>query len=150
MLKVNQADPHGKYEFRSRIKFVMKNDELNQKISELKDATDSLTKLRELSTLLTQHNPHSEQKTAAKYAIFLQRVRQYASVLHLAISQRLVSGCHHEHESRLYLEHRAAVLQKERISVDFRLILGSPSVPTSGDRLPTEIQVAALDDDISE
>ncbi len=140
---------NGKYEFRSRIKFVLKDDELKQRIDDLRVATDTLTKLRRLSKSLIYYKAHSEQRTVAKYAVFLQRVQRYAEILHLAISRRLVSGCHHEHETRFYLENRSGVFQKQRESVEFRLVLGSTPVLAGGNLLPQEVQVAVLDDDTS-
>ncbi len=150
LLKTNMKSANGKYEFRSRIKFILKDDELKQRIDDLRVATDTLTKLRDLSKSLIHYKTHSEQRTVAKYADFLQRVQRYADVLHLAISRRLVSGCHHEHETVFYLENRSGALQKQQESVNFRLILGSTPVLAGGNLLPQELQVTVLDDDTSE
>ena len=128
----------------------MKNDELKQRIEDLKDATDTLTKLRHLSKSLTCSNVQSEQRTVATYATFLQRVQEYAGLLHSEISHRLISGCHQEHEIRLYLENRVSILQKQRGSVNFRLILTAPSASTGGSQMSPELQVAVLDDDNNE
>ena len=144
-MKANLLGANGRYEFRSRIRFVLKDDELKQRVKDLRDATDTLTKLRHLSTSLAHHKTRSEQNTVARYAVFLQRVQRHAEVLYSAISQRLVSGCHQEHETRFYLEHRAAVMQEQRDSVNFNFNLGSPA-PLS--LLSRELQVAVLEDEV--
>lgn len=149
-MKANSLDANGKYEFKIRLKFVLKNDELKRRVNDLRDATDTLTKLRHLSTSLIHHPNHSEQRTVAKYSVFLQRIQRHADVLYFAISQRLVSGCHQEHETKFFIEDRAAAWQKQQEPVNFRLILGSPAALSGCSLLSQELQVAVLDDELTE
>ncbi|KAF6220317.1 hypothetical protein HO133_003449 [Letharia lupina] len=150
LLKANSLSANGKYEFRSRIKFVLKDDELKQRVNDLRETTDTLTKLRHLGTSLNHHEILSEQRIVGKFAVFLQRVQRHADVLYSAMSQRLISGCHHEHETRLYLENRSDAWHKRRVSIHFDLILGSPAVLAGSNMLSQELQVAVLDNEIYE
>lgn len=150
LLKANSLSANGKYEFRSRIKFVLKDDELKQRVNDLRETTDTLTKLRHLGTSLNHHEILSEQRIVGKFAVFLQRVQRHADVLYSAMSQRLISGCHHEHETRLYLENRSDAWHKRRVSIHFDLILGSPAVLAGSNMLSQKLQVAVLDNEIYE
>ena len=111
-----------KYEFKKRIKFSLKKDELDRRITEIVESTNSLKRLRETSASL-HDNSISSSRTIAKFALFLQRIHRYANSLYGAIAQKLASGCHHEHGTRFYLEGQSAILQKKPLPINFNLAI---------------------------
>ena len=118
LLRANERK-EGKYEFKKRIKFSLKKDELDRRIAEIIEATSSLKRLRKTSASLYD-NGMSSSRTIARFAFFLQRVHQHTNSLYVAIVRKLASGCHHEHGTRFYLEGQSAILQKKPLPIHFK------------------------------
>lgn len=150
--EVLRANEHkgGKYEFKKRIKFSLNKDELDRRIKELIEATNTLTRLREISTLLNENGVQSSSRSTAKFAVFLQRIQRHANSLYGAMAQRLASGCHYEHRTNFYLEGRSAVLQKKPLPINFKLAVDAPEARTLEGDLRHEICIGVLDDQIAE
>ena len=145
VLRANEAK-EGKYEFKKRIKFSLKKDELERRISELIEATNTLRRLREISTQLHDTSIPSSSRSIAKFATFLQRIQSHANSLYGAIAQRLASGCHHEHGTKFYLNGQSAVLQTGALPIHFNLMIEAPEVRTVQGNLRHELCVEVLED----
>lgn len=140
----------GKFEFKNRIKFSLSKDELDRQIKELIEATNTLTRVREISALLHENGIQSTSRSTAKFAIFLQQIQRHANSLYGAMAQRLSSGCHDEHRTKLYLEGWSAVLQKKPLPIRFELAVEAPEALTLEGDLRHEICIDVLDDQIAE
>ncbi|KAL9073987.1 MAG: hypothetical protein Q9161_002609 [Pseudevernia consocians] len=145
VLRANERK-EGKYEFKKRIKFSLKKDELERRINKLIEATNSLRQLREISALLHDNGIQSSPRTIAKFAMFLQRVQQHANSLYGAIAQRLASGCHCEHGAKFYLEGQSAVLLKKPPPINFGLAFEAPKPSTVEGDQRHEIRIEVLED----
>ena len=140
----------GKYEFRKRIKFSLRKDELERRISELIRSTDSLRRLRETSALLYDTSTQSSSRTITKFATFLQVIQRHAQSLYGAIAQRLAWGCHHEHGAKFYLEGRSAMLLKKALPIDFKLAIEALEAGVAEGNLRYEIRIDVLENDPTE
>lgn len=149
VLRANESKD-GKYEFKKRIKFSLKKDELQKRISELIEATNNLRRLREISASLHDNSIQSSSRTIAKFAIFLQRIQRHANSLYRAIAPMLASGCHYEHGTKLYLEAQSAVLQKKPMRIHFNLAMDAPEARTMEGNLRHEIRIDVLEDKMTE
>lgn len=138
VLRANERKS-GKYEFKKRIKFSLNKDELDRQIKELIEATNALTRLREISALLHENGIQSFSRNTAKFAVFLQRIQRHANSLYGAMEQRLASGCHYEHVTKLYLEGWSAVLQKKPLPIQFKIAVEAPEAHTLEGDLRHEI-----------
>ena len=140
----------GRYEFRRRIKFGLRKDELEQRIIELIRSTDSLRRLRETSASLYDNSTQSSSKTITKFAIFLQRIQRHAQSLYGAIAQRLAWECHHEHWANFYLEGRSAILLKRAMPLNFKLAIEALEAGVTEGNLRHEVGIDVLDNDPTE
>lgn len=136
----------GKYDFKKRIKFSLHKDELDRRIKDLIEATNALARLREISALLHENGVQSSSRSSAKFAVFLQRIRRHANSLYGAMAQRLASGCHYEHLTKLYLEGWSEVLQKKPLPIKFKLAVEAPGARTLEGGLRHEICIGVSDD----
>ena len=149
LLKANERK-EGKYEFKKRIKFSLKKDELDRRITEIIASTDSLKRLRETNASLHNTGSHSSSRNIAKFASFLQRIQRHASTLYVAIAQKLASGCHHEHGTRFYLDGQSAILQKRPLAINFKLAIEAVEARMVAGNLRHEVCIEVLEDDAAE
>lgn len=149
VLRANESK-EGKYEFKKRIKFSLGKEELQKRISEFIEATNTLRRLREISASLHDNSVQSSSRTVAKFAVFLQRIQRHANSLYGAIAPRLASGCHYEHGTKLYLEGHSAVLQKKSLPIHFKLAMEAPEARTVDGNLRHEICIDVLEDNMTE
>ena len=149
LLKANERK-EGNYEFKKCIKFSLKKDELDRRITEIIASTNSLKRLRETSASLHDTGIPSSSRTIAKFASFLQRIQRHAYSLYGAIAQRLASGCHHEHGTRFYLEGQSAILQKEPLAINFKLAIEATEAPLMAGNLRHELCIELLEDHAAE
>ena len=145
VLRANESK-EGKYEFKKRIKFSLKKDELQRRIGELINATNTLRRLRETTVSLHDNGIQSSSRTIAKFATFLQLIQRHADSLYGAIAQRLASGCHYEHGTKFYLEGQSAVLQKKLLPIDFKLAIEAPQARAVEGNIRHEICIEVLED----
>ncbi|GES64972.1 hypothetical protein ATEIFO6365_0009046700 [Aspergillus terreus] len=110
-----QAHPpkDGKYELTKKIKFSLQKDDLEKRIRDLNDATATLRRIRETSVTKTEVTLQSTSRMIAKFASALNAVRSYADRLYSAISAGYNVDCHPEHETRLFLQSRSALMEKK-------------------------------------
>ena len=140
----------GRYEFRRRIKFSLRKDELERRISELIRSTDSLRRLRETSASLHDNSTQSSSRTITKFALFLQGIQRHAQSLYGAIAQRRAWGCHHEHGAKFYLEGRSAILLKRALPFNFKLAIEALEAGVTEGNLHSEIRIDVLENDHTE
>ena len=140
----------GRYEFRRRIKFILRKDELERQISELIKSTDSLRRLREMSSSLYDNSTQSSSRTTAKFANFLEGIQRHAQSLYGAMAQRLAWGCHHEHEAKFYLEGQSAIFLKKALPLNFRLAIEALEAGVTEGNLRHEIRIDVLENDPTE
>ena len=140
----------GRYEFKKRIKFSLRKDELERQISELISSTDSLRRLRETSALLCDNSTQSSSRSITKFATCLQRIQRHAQSLYGAIAQRLARGCHHEHGAKFYLEGRSAILLKRALPLGFKLAFEALEAGVTEGNLHHEIGIDVLENDPTE
>ena len=145
VLRANKSK-EGKYQFRKRIKFSLRKDELERRINELMESTNSLRRLRETSASLYDNSTQSSSRTIAKFAIFLQGIQRHARSLYGAMAQMLAVGCHHEHGTKLYLEGQSAVLQKRSLPVNFKLAIEAAEAGTIEGKWSYEILIEVVED----
>ena len=145
LLRANESK-EGKYEFRKRIKFSLKKDELDRRITEIIESTNSLKRLRETSASLHDNGIQSSSRTIAKFAYFLQRIQGHANSLYVALAQKLASGCHHQHGTRFYLEGQSAILQKKPLPINFKLAIEAVEARIGKGNLRHEVCVEVLED----
>ncbi|EAW21203.1 uncharacterized protein NFIA_063640 [Aspergillus fischeri NRRL 181] len=109
-----QAHPpkDGKYELTKKIKFSLQRDDLEKRIRDLNDATATLRRIRETCVSKTEVTLQSTSRMIAKFTSALNAVRNYADRLYSAISAGYNVGCHPEHETRLFLQSRSALMEK--------------------------------------
>ncbi|KAK2768771.1 hypothetical protein FQN54_000627 [Arachnomyces sp. PD_36] len=112
-----QAHPpkDGQYELTKKIKFSLQKDDLEKRIKDLNDTTATLRRIRETSASKTEVTLQSTSRTIAKFTSALSAVRNYAHRLYSAISAGYVVGCHPEHETRLFLQSRSALMEKKKL-----------------------------------
>jgi hypothetical protein len=110
----NTPRNNGKFEFRKRIRFSLKKEDLDRRIKELDNSTERLRRVRDTSVLRQEVTFQSTSRTTAKFTTALHSVRGHATCLYSAISLGYVAGCHPEHEIRLYLEGRSGQMQNIR------------------------------------
>ena len=149
LLRANERK-EGKYEFKKSIKFGLKKDDLNRRITEIIASTNSLKRLRETSASLHDAGIPSSSRTIAKFASFLQRIQRHASSLHVAIARKLASGCHHEHGTRFYLEGQSAILQKIPLAINFKLAIEATEARIVARNLRHEVCIEVLEDHAAE
>ena len=149
VLKANECKD-GKYQFRKRIKFSLKKDDLERRIRALIESTDSLRRLREISASLYDNSSQSSSRTFTKIAISLQGIQRHAESLYGAIAQKLACGCHHEHGTNFYLEGQSPILTKKSLPIDFKLAIEAPEVGMTEGNLRHEIRIEVLEDDPNE
>lgn len=145
-MKANESRG-GRYEFKRRIKFSLRKDELEQRITELIKSTDSLRRLRETSASLYDNSTQSSSRTITKFATFLQRIQRHAESLYGAIAQRLAWECHHEHWANFYLEGRSAILLKGALPLNFKLAIQALEAGVTEGNLRHEIGIDVLEND---
>ncbi len=149
VLRANERKA-GRYEFQNRIKFSLKKDELERRIKELIEATNSLRRIREQSASLHDDGRQSHSRTIAKFAIFLQRIQRQANSLYGAIAQSLPPECHYEHGAKFYLEGQSGILQKKPLPINFRLDIEAPEARTVEGGQRHEISIGVLEDHMAE
>ena len=137
----------GRYEFKKRIKFSLRKDELERRISELIRSTDSLRRLRETSASLYDNSTHSSSRTITKFANFLQGIQRHAQSLYGAIAQRLAWGCHHDHGAKFYLDGRSAIFLKRALPLGFKLAIEALEAGVTEANLRHEIGIEVLEND---
>ena len=147
LLKANKSQD-GAHKSRGRIKFALRRDELEERISDLVDSINRLGKLRDISASLQDYSIQHCSRTMAEVAAFLQHVQDNAKLLYGAMERELASGCHNEHATRFYLEGHSAVLQKRQMPTIFKLALEAPEARMVGQDLDREISIEVLDDDM--
>ncbi len=140
----------GKYGFKKRVKLSLNKDELQRRIDELDQATNTLGRLRQTSASLYDSGIQSSSRTIIKFENYLQRIQQHANSLYGAIAQRLISECHDEHGTKFYLEGRCAVLQKKALPINFKLAIEVAEPPTVEGNLRHEIRIEVLEDHAAE
>ncbi|PKY00855.1 hypothetical protein P168DRAFT_299736 [Aspergillus campestris IBT 28561] len=117
------------HEITKKIKFSLEKQDLENRINDLKDATQTLCRVRDSSVLRTEVTVQSTSRTVAKFTSTMNAVREYAHCLYSAISLGYGVGCHQEHKARLFLESRARLMEKKtqrslkRSPVDFNVAL---------------------------
>lgn len=104
---------NGKYELTKKIKFSLQKDDLEKRIRDLNDSTVMLRRIRESSTLKTEVTLQSTSRTITKFTSALSTVQNYAHRLYSAISAGYVMDCHPEHETRLFLQSRSALIENK-------------------------------------
>lgn len=148
LVKANKSK-NGKYEFKRRIRFSLKKNGLDRRISHLREAINDLGKLRELSALRHENSVQYCSRTMEKFAVYLQRVQGHANSLYGAIAHRLASGCHSEHGTKFYLEGQSAGLQKKPLPINFNLDLQALEASIVGRDLDHQIHIEVLEDDLN-
>jgi hypothetical protein len=111
-----QAHPmkNGKYELTKKIRFSLQKDDLEKQIRDLNDTTAMLRRIRETSASKTEVTLQSTSRTITKFTSALSTVQNYAHRLYSAISAGYVMDCHPEHETRLFLQSRSALMDKKK------------------------------------
>ncbi|KAJ0416338.1 hypothetical protein BJY00DRAFT_304224 [Aspergillus carlsbadensis] len=104
----------GRYELAKKIKFSLDRDDLERRIKELEDATERLRRVRDYSTLQADVPLETTSRATTRYTSKLRTVRDYAQRLHNAISGGYAAGCHHEHETYLFLESRSESMESKK------------------------------------
>lgn len=97
-----------------KIKFSLHKDDLEKQIKDLNEATEMLRRILETSAAKTEVTLQSTSQTVAKFTSSLGSVRNYAHRLYTAISAGYMANCHVEHETRLFLQPRSALMEKRR------------------------------------
>ena len=149
ILRVNEGK-EGKYQFKERIKFSLRKDKLERQIRELIEATNTLRRLRKVSTSWYDNSTQSSSRTITMFANFLQRIQQHANSLHGAIAPRLACGCHHEHGTILYLEGQSAVLEKRYLTINFKLAVEALEAGTMEGVRRYETSIEVLENETNE
>lgn len=94
------------HEFRKRLKFTMRKDDLQRAIAELDGCTLMLSRLRVISTLVHEQSTLCVSQKTAKMVKLAHKVRESAAALHGAISRSWNRQCHTAHHAHLYLSTR--------------------------------------------
>ncbi|KAL8931142.1 MAG: hypothetical protein Q9208_000246 [Pyrenodesmia sp. 3 TL-2023] len=118
-----------------KIKFALKKEELDRKISELDVSTSMLSRLRVAGGALQDDDqPTASSRRIAKLSHFLSKVQRYTSCLYFAIANGCSTSCHPLHRFKLYLENWSAPLLRKKPQILFRI----ESLPVSA---PAELKV---------
>lgn len=144
LLRANERK-EGKYQYKKRIRFSLKKDELEQQIRKLIETTNTMRKLRDLTATLNDSSSHSLSRTIAKFATFLQGIRGHAKLLYEAIAQRLACGSHHEHGTKFHLGGQAAVLRTNLKPLSFKLAIEAQEAGTREGSVQYEVGVEVLE-----
>jgi hypothetical protein len=154
-----QAHPmkNGKYELTKKIKFSLQKEDLEKRIKDLNDSTAMLRRIRETSALKTDVTLQSTSRTITKFTSALNTVQNYAHRLYSAISDGYVIDCHPEHETRLFLQSRSALMEKKKkrpslknATVSFTMAFSPNNIPQGSESFyKTEIKVLEEEENIN-
>lgn len=123
LVKANSSD-NGRFDFRNKIKFVLERDDLEQSVVTLDKSTQMLRRLRLSGQLINDGAMQPNSRVIARFAVFIQEVRDHANMLCSALSRGWAHGCHPEHTTKLYLDSRHALLQRKRLPIAFKITFG--------------------------
>ena len=116
-----------------KIKFALKKDELDSKISRLDASTSMLSRLRVAGGLLQDEGQQSSSsRRTEKLTAFLNKLQRYTRCLYFAIADGCATGCHSLHRSKLFLEDRSAPLLRKKPKVSFQIELASLPISAEG------------------
>ena len=111
-------------------------NEIGKAIQDLDNTADSLLRLTSLIATNRQTVEQTSSMKALKLGKAFRQVRRFAVDLHQAILQAWKSGCHNEHEAKLFLEDRIETLANvprgvkcdaESSAIGFQLIFAASS-----------------------
>ena len=130
-----------------KIKFALKKEELDRKITELDASTLMLSRLRIAGSSLQDNDQRGlASRSIVKLSSFLSKVHEYTKNLYFAIASGCPKSCHSLHRFKLYLEDWSAPLLKKKPTISFR-IESFPLPPAEGHREWHAANVQALTED---
>ena len=124
---------------------MLQEDEVDQKIDELRESTKTLQRLQSIGTAMRQIEATAPSKNSAKVVKSLTRIQSHARCLYSAIRLGWSSTCHSTHEARLILDDRMEPSQTLKKKLDFKLIFSS-DFTTAADLLWYEGHVEVVDE----
>ena len=125
---------------------MLQEDEVDDKIHELQEATKTLWRLQSVGTAVRQIEATAPSKNSAKVVKSLTRIQSHACRLYKAILLGWSSSCHSTHEARLMLDDRMESSHSLKKKLDFKLIFSS-EYTTAADLLWYEGHVEVVDGD---
>ena len=127
------------FKFQRSWKLSMGENDVEQKITELRESTSILSGLQFIGVNIRQMEASAPLKKSKskKVTDSLIRIQKYASHLYRAISDGWTPGCHSTHEARLVLEDRVETAAaasnypklRQKRQIDFNVIFASDNVP---------------------
>ena len=134
------------FELKKSLKLMLQEDEVDQKIDDLRESTKTLQRLQNIGTAMRQIEATAPSKNSAKVVKSLTRIQSHACRLYSAIRIGWSSACHSSHEARLMLDDRMESSHSFKKKLDFKLIFSS-DFTTAADLLWYEGHVEVVDED---
>ncbi|MCJ1424114.1 hypothetical protein MMC29_002001 [Sticta canariensis] len=146
-----------RFKFQRSWKLSMGENDVEQKITELRDSTSILSGLQYIGVNIRQMEASAPLKKSKsrKVTDSLIRIQKYASHLYRAIADGWTPGCHSTHEARLMLEDRVETVAAAsnypkpsyKRQIDFNIIFASDNIPIC-DILWHEGRVTVIEGDL--
>src|ERR1700743_3075402 len=130
MLQLNSPQTVNDHEFRKRLKFSMRKDDLDQAISEVDRHTQILKRLRIASTTVNQLLVESTSRRNAQSLKLLQKVRTKAHSLYNVFFLNHSRHCHNIHEARVSIDGQLAMYNGP---AKRRSLKGTPAISFQAD-----------------
>lgn len=144
VIKIHSAEDNG-FKFQKSWKLLMREEEVEEEIKELRRATTFLWQLQNMGVSMRQMETLAPLKTSQKLAGSLIQIQNYARHLYKALSDGWTPGCHSSHEARLVLEDRVERAATTSRPLDFSVIFLSENIPVC-EFLSHEIRVRIAED----
>ena len=125
---------------------MLQEDEVDEKIDELKESTKTLWRLQTMGSAVRQIEATIPSKNSVKVVKSLTRIQSHARRLYKAILLGWSSSCHSTHEARLILDDRMEPSNCFKKKLDFKLIFSS-EFTNAADLLWYEGHVEVLDEE---
>lgn len=145
LIKANARNDHSSQwrQVSGKIRFALKKEELDARISELNASRKMLSSLRKNGELLKDDvTQPSTSRATDKLVKFLSQIHKHTEHLYSAIADTISTQCHASHRTQLYLEDRSAPLQRKQSRIRFRVgIMPNLSSATKGPWRYAEVEV---------
>jgi hypothetical protein len=141
----------GRYEFTKKIKFSLQKDDLEMKIKQLDEATQTLRRIRETG-VSREVTLQLSSTNISNLNSSLSAIRNSALRLYSAISSSYIVDCHPEHEAMLFLQSLPRLMEKQkqvmlkRATLKFTIAF-PPSDLTVGHPACYKTHISVLEDD---
>lgn len=127
------SSPDTKIELRQGFKLTLRKDDVDRKITEIKESTNVLWQLQSIGFSIRQLEATTPSRNSKEMAYSLIRIRDYADRLYNAIALSWNPGCHSSRQASLMLKDRVEAsvpASKHRIKnpsppLSFELVLAS-------------------------